>query len=255
MITAIALIAIVAIHTANCIVCTEHPEGCLQIRETARITAIKEFSDFEAHILEALHMQNYNDTVRAPGVVNAEFDVIMRKLERKERQDELKGNAERVFVLAVDPSNLMIPAKLVAHFPVSNQTKGRRILKVGVEIAAKTVQLKKSRRISIELRPENLHRWWNENAVEGVTVEAILNGENIAVHPQNMRRSTENMFLSLHLRPIFPTRSRRQVLPVCTRSMNETGCCLYDLLLRTSDNRLPQPRESNDCGQNGRNGR
>ncbi|VDK66973.1 unnamed protein product, partial [Cylicostephanus goldi] len=59
------------------------------------------------------------------------------------------------------------------------------------EIATKTVQIRKSVRVSIELSPHDLRRWWTADSVEGLMVEALLNGVNLAVHPQNTRRQAE----------------------------------------------------------------
>ncbi|EPB79169.1 transforming growth factor beta like domain protein [Ancylostoma ceylanicum] len=182
----------------------------------AKIAAIKE------HLLEAMNMKDYA-ALRVPKKVKAEFSSIIRGMEKEERHQQKDDDAlEKTFIFAVDPSKGNDRTTLVAQFPVSEQTKQRNIVKatlqvflslneelneatkvlisvkerlqdglLGDEVASKTVHILKSTRVSVHLRPSDLRRWWAEEPIEGLFVEAIVDGQNVAVHPQTTDQPTE----------------------------------------------------------------
>ncbi|KAL6723084.1 hypothetical protein Aduo_018127 [Ancylostoma duodenale] len=253
----IGLFTVFTIYEAYCIACSDDAANstkCLRHMKMAKIAAIK------AHLLEAMNMKDYA-ALRVPKTVKAEFSSIIKGMEKEERHHQRDGDAlEKTFIFAVDPSKGNDRTTLVALFPVSPQTKQRNIVKatlqvflslneeldeatpvhisvkerlqdglLGDEVASKTVHILKSTRVSVHLRPSDLRRWWSEEPIEGLYVEAFVDGQNVAIHPQTTDQPTENMLLSLQLHSSLPTRSRRQVTPVCTETMKEPGCCLYDL--------------------------
>ncbi|KHJ95863.1 transforming growth factor beta like domain protein [Oesophagostomum dentatum] len=255
-IATLALLTVFVPQSAYCSVCAdaENSLECLQMMEMARM------ADLKAQILMELDMLD-NNTAQVPDKHKYEYSSIIHGMEQQDGEnDEQKDGVERVIVLAVDPYHGASPNALLAQFPVTKQTKQREVLQatlhvflhlknnpknptairirvretlpdgeLGDEVAAETAIIQESGWVPIQLDPDHLRRWWNEEPITGLVVEALLDGRNVAVHPQNMDQPSENMFLSLLLRPIAPTRFRRQVTPVCTESMNETGCCLYDL--------------------------
>ncbi|RCN53565.1 hypothetical protein ANCCAN_00058 [Ancylostoma caninum] len=180
----------------------------------------------QAHLLKAMDMKNYT-ALRVPKTVRAEFSSIIKGMEKEERHNHRDGDElEKTFIFAVDPSKGNDRTTLVAQFPVSTQTKQRDILKAGFfatlqvflslneeldeatpvhisvkerlqdgllgdEVASKTVYILKSTRVSVHLRPSDLRRWWSEEPIEGLYVEAFVDGQNVAIHPQTTDQPNE----------------------------------------------------------------
>ncbi|CAJ0608806.1 unnamed protein product [Cylicocyclus nassatus] len=210
-------------------------------------------SSYGARLPEAFRMQARQFEHQAP---YAEFAAILRKMESEEKQDKEGLDLERTFILAVDfrwsgslrtdrPLSciradegkdssevyLSVDEELSDLAEVRISVRERRMHGQSDEIATKTVKIRKYVRVSIQISPEDLRRWWTADPVEGLVVEALLNDVNLAVHPQNTRRPAESMVLILQLHDPALKRSRRAASPVCTESMKENGCCLYDLVI------------------------
>ncbi|KAK6766252.1 hypothetical protein RB195_025884 [Necator americanus] len=163
---------------------------CFEQMKKEKILAIKD------RLSEALALKNF-DTLRVSKTVKSKFLSIIHGVEKHERH--LRGveeEVEKTFVFAVDPSRGGDHgSSLVAHFPVSEQTKQRTIAKVGDEPAVKAVHIHKPMRISIQLKPDDLQRWWTEDSVMGLFVEAFVDGYNIAIHPQTISDPSEVDFV------------------------------------------------------------
>uniref|UniRef100_A0AC34QK03 TGF-beta family profile domain-containing protein n=1 Tax=Panagrolaimus sp. JU765 TaxID=591449 RepID=A0AC34QK03_9BILA len=81
----------------------------------------------------------------------------------------------------------------------------------------------------VHLDALDVQRWIREKSdgQVGVFVEALLNGQNLAVHPTNA--NSDSMFLELEL--LDGSGRGKRAANICTAGTNETKCCLYDLMI------------------------
>ncbi|RCN34447.1 hypothetical protein ANCCAN_19717 [Ancylostoma caninum] len=158
---------------------------------------------------------------------------IEQMIEGMEEQDDKldEDAAEKTFIMAVDPSDGFDRETLVARFPVSMTTMLRKVAKaylhvylyveealpepetvevvvherrlngdVGDAVATKTVTLQRSTKVVVPLKSSDVERWWRSDPILGLYVVAMLNGQNIAVHPQEDRHARHvSLFFSLFL--------------------------------------------------------
>ncbi|EPB67460.1 transforming growth factor beta like domain protein [Ancylostoma ceylanicum] len=122
---------------------------------------------------------------------------------------------------------------------------------IGDVVATKTVTVQRSAKVVVPLKSSDVERWWRSDPILGLYVVAMLNGQNIAVHPQedrharhrfiiakfrapkklcaNMKTRTGfTMFMSITLDTEAMSRRKRSPA-VCQPEDKEPGCCLYDL--------------------------
>ncbi|VDL69361.1 unnamed protein product [Nippostrongylus brasiliensis] len=181
----------------------------------------------------------------------------MEEMNQKQEEDQ----EEHTFIMAVDPSEGLDLNTLVARFPVSLTTMVRKVSKahlhvylhvdepliepelvrlvvrerflngnLGDVVATKDVEVQRSGKVVVPLNSNDVERWWRSEPILGLYVVAMLNGENIAVHPQQDRRARHTMFMSVTLMSDSKTRRKRSP-SVCLPEDQEPGCCLYDLIV------------------------
>lgn len=235
------------VHSQNC------SDVCLEEMAKLRL------EDIKSRLLRSMGMQeppNVNAIELSPSAIQ---EMIQGIDEMSEKQD--LENAERTFIMAVDPSDGLDQETLVARFPVSLTTMVRKVAKahmhvylhvdeplldpelvkvvvrerllngqLGDVVATKDVEIQQSSKVAVPLNSLDVERWWRSEPILGLYVVAMLNGENIAVHPQQDRHARHNMFLSVTL--LSEAKSRRRRSPaVCLPEDQEPGCCLYDLIV------------------------
>lgn len=176
-------------------------------------------------------------------------------------KDEQDMGVEMSFYTAKDPSYGENPSQLVAKFDVTNDLERSDILQatltVSIEIPAKDsgmlqdvqVQVyeknedgsmgemvtsgifatKGSERISIQLPIDTVKSWFTISPIQGIFVKAMLDGRNVALHPQQTTADVDNMRLQLSTRPKGSRKRRSHAKPVCNAEAQSKGCCLYDL--------------------------
>uniref|UniRef100_A0A8R1HVA6 TGF_BETA_2 domain-containing protein n=1 Tax=Caenorhabditis japonica TaxID=281687 RepID=A0A8R1HVA6_CAEJA len=178
------------------------------------------------------------------------FENLNLHSERKESQV--------IFIPARDPLGGEDPSQLVATFDVSDNlalnellnatlvfqanVPGNEIQDVHVQVYEKnedrslgelvTTQvfsMAGKQRISIRLPTDAVTKWYTTSPISGIFVSAMVNGYNVAVHPQQTSDDFENMILQLSI--VRAGRPRRNAVPVCTKENPSTGCCLYDLMI------------------------
>nr|AAY79430.1 TGF-beta signaling molecule precursor [Ancylostoma caninum] len=234
---------------------TVHSENCSDVclEKMAQIR----LEDIKSRLLSSMGMEE------PPKVDHIDIppSAIEQMIEGMEEQDDKldEDAAEKTFIMAVDPSDGFDRETLVARFPVSMTTMLRKVAKaylhvylyveealpepetvevvvherrlngdVGDAVATKTVTLQRSTKVVVPLKSSDVERWWRSDPILGLYVVAMLNGQNIAVHPQEDRHARHTMFMSITLDTEAMSRRKRSPA-VCMPEDKEPGCCLYDL--------------------------
>ncbi|ETN79379.1 transforming growth factor beta like domain protein, partial [Necator americanus] len=213
--------------------------------------------DIKTRLLSSMGMDeppNVNSIDLSPATIE-EMIESMANMDEKLEED----TAERTFIMAVDPYDGFDRETLVARFPVSMTTMSRKVAKanlhvylyvddplpepemvevivyerrldgeLGDAVASKTVEIQKSTKVAVPLKSTDVERWWRSNPILGLYVVAMLNGQNIAIHPQQDRHSQHTMVMSVTLNSEAFSRRKRSPA-VCMPEDQEPGCCLYDL--------------------------
>ncbi|VDK45064.1 unnamed protein product [Cylicostephanus goldi] len=85
---------------------------------------------------------------------------------------------------------LYVDQPLAEPEPVEVIVRERRLNgEVGDIVATKTVVIEKSDKIVVPLKSFDVERWWRTDPILGLYVVAMLDGQNIAVHPQEDRHA------------------------------------------------------------------
>ncbi|KHJ96020.1 transforming growth factor beta like domain protein [Oesophagostomum dentatum] len=152
----------------------------------------------------------------------ARFPVSMTTMMRKVAKAYL-----HVYLYVDEPLSEPEPVEVVVR---ERRLNGEltKCLQVGDAVAKKTFAIQKSGKVVVPLKSFDVERWWRSEPILGLYVVAMLNGQNIAVHPQEDRHARHTMFMSVTLDS--DSMSRRKRSPsVCMPEDQEPGCCLYDL--------------------------
>ncbi|XGW17213.1 hypothetical protein V3C99_002097 [Haemonchus contortus] len=242
-----AMVLFIDVHTHNC------SDICLDEMAKLRLEEIK------MRLLNSMGMQEPPnvDSIELPRSTIEEMIEGLGEMNEKVEQD----SQEKTFIMAVDPSEGFDPDMLVARFPVSLTTMVRKVAEaylhvylhideplpepqvvkvmvrerllngdVGDVIATNPVEVQRSGKVVLPLKSSDVERWWRSEPILGLYVEAMLNGENIAVHPQQDRHARHAMFMSVTLASEAKSRGKRSP-SVCMPEDKEPGCCLYDLIV------------------------
>uniref|UniRef100_A0A1I7WYX4 REJ domain-containing protein n=1 Tax=Heterorhabditis bacteriophora TaxID=37862 RepID=A0A1I7WYX4_HETBA len=210
-------------------------EVCLEDMARLRL------EDIKMRLLSSIGLReppNIDNIGLPPSAIQAGFQAMIGGIDD---EDDLEEH-EKTFIIAVDPSGILSKDKEIWNLIYSCQ------FQLGDVVATKKTSIMKSGKVSITLQPFDVERylhfslkfhsnvnfglplWWNSQPVLGLYVEAILNGENIVVHPQQDRHPRHTMFLAVDLMSATLSRQRRSS-PVCTTEDKEQGCCLYNLIV------------------------
>uniref|UniRef100_A0A1I7UJS0 TGF_BETA_2 domain-containing protein n=1 Tax=Caenorhabditis tropicalis TaxID=1561998 RepID=A0A1I7UJS0_9PELO len=106
---------------------------------------------------------------------------------------------------------------------------------LGQLVVTGVFSIKGSQRVRVELPVKTVKNWFSSKSTISLFVSAIINGRNVAIHPQQTSSEGEVMILQLstkHSGVVTVSRSRRSTAtPVCTKENPSAGCCLYDLVI------------------------
>ncbi|CAI2349791.1 unnamed protein product [Caenorhabditis sp. 36 PRJEB53466] len=224
---------------------------CQQEIENFRIQEIKD------SILQQLHMSVPPPNGTIPSAKLREkyrsmyYDMDDSNLEEKE--------TETTMTLAQDPSNGEDRSQLIASFPTPGTlhneiTEAKLIFQINLQpdrvvqdvhiqvftktddgylgelIISDTQSISGSERISVSIPIDAVQRWYTSSPIKGLFVSAMVNGHNVAIHPQQTEDDFENMILQVTTVK-GERRSRRLATPICTKEKPSDGCCLYDLMI------------------------